>query len=60
MGVCERLTELLARFEADGNEAAAEGIRAAMAAAGCGAATAEDDSGGTGGGPPKPPEPVGP
>jgi len=49
MSACERLAELLAEFEASGNEEAAAGIRAAMEAAGCGV-TAE--GGGTGDGPP--------
>jgi len=49
MNQCEKLAALLAEFEADGNEAAAEGIRTAMAAAGC-SVTAESDSGGTGAG----------
>lgn len=49
MNTCDKLAELLAGFEADGNEAAAAGIRAAMTAAGC---TPSAESGGTGNGPP--------
>jgi hypothetical protein len=48
---CEKLAALLAEFEASGNDAAASGIRAAMAAAGC-SVTVESDSGGSGNGPP--------
>lgn len=49
MDKCERLAALLAEFEADGNETAAGGIRAAMEASGC---EISSQSGGTGNGPP--------
>lgn len=54
MDKCERLSALLAEFEADGNENAAEGIRTAMEHAGCAPQT---DSGGTGHPPDPPPGP---
>jgi len=49
MDTCETLAGLLAQFEADGNEAAADAIRDAMTAAGC---DVSGQSGGTGNGPP--------
>ncbi len=47
MTKCDKLAELLAEFEAEGNTAAADAIRAAMAASGC---LPQTDGGGNGGG----------
>lgn len=46
MDTCETLNSLLEQALADGNDALAAALEAAIAAAGCGAVTA--DSGGTG------------
>ena len=47
MNHCEILQALLEKFKAEGNEAAAEGIRQAMTAAGC---TVTTQGGGNGSG----------